>query len=247
MQKVIKKCKRCDESLTSKYSKIYCNKECYDSGPRGRRKTRKKMRCFLCAKEFTVIPSNPAKFCSMRCSRAERHGRSLNRINGKQILISKKCPICPRLFQWPQGFTYQKKYCSKKCELTIGRARIRQLGIANRKYTPEQAKERALKQGRQSYRRHIETRLFYYRKLSAIRKNIKGDFSKEQWNNIIKRQKNKCIKCRKPMSKPTIDHVIPISKWEVWTKTNHVSYECNDIENVQAMCSPCNSSKSNKL
>ncbi len=49
------------------------------------------------------------------------------------------------------------------------------------------------------------------------------------------------------IKKLTIDHKIPISKWEEYKKLNNLKYECNDIENIQPMCSSCNARKHNKI
>lgn len=70
-------------------------------------------------------------------------------------------------------------------------------------------------------------------------KNTQNTLTIQEWKEIIERQKNICLSCKRPFSeelKPTRDHIIPVSKGGSLTK-----------ENVQALCRPCNSSKFNKI
>ena len=89
----------------------------------------------------------------------------------------------------------------------------------------------------------------YRLKKRAKRKsyNIKGKFTKEEWKNLVKAHNNKCAVCKKNR-KLTVDHKIPISKWAIWIKDHpEITYECNDIENIQPLCQSCNSQKGSKI
>ena len=73
-----------------------------------------------------------------------------------------------------------------------------------------------------------------------------GKITIGEWEQIKKNQKYKCNMCGK-IKKLTIDHIIPVSKWKEWSKMNKPKYQCGDKENIQGLCSICNSKKSNKL
>jgi 5-methylcytosine-specific restriction endonuclease McrA len=69
--------------------------------------------------------------------------------------------------------------------------------------------------------------------------NLECTLTLEEWNNIIKKQKNKCARCGKNFTKsraPAKDHIIPASKGGGLTR-----------ENVQALCKSCNSKKRDTL
>ena len=57
-----------------------------------------------------------------------------------------------------------------------------------------------------------------------------------QWEDILKIQRGRCHWCRQKMKKPTLDHVIPLTK-----RGLHVA------ENIVAACGPCNSRKRDKI
>lgn len=107
-----------------------------------------------------------------------------------------------------------------------------------------------LERGRKCYRKHIEQRRFYYRQLDCKRRNIGGKHNYKQWLKLKKRYNSVCQICRKkePEIKLTEDHIIPISKWNEWIK-NHpeIVYQCNDIDNIQPLCFPCNMRKFNHI
>jgi 5-methylcytosine-specific restriction endonuclease McrA len=44
----------------------------------------------------------------------------------------------------------------------------------------------------------------------------------------------------------TVDHIIPLSKWQEYKVKYNPNYEGNDIENIQPLCWNCNIKKSNK-
>lgn len=145
---------------------------------------------------------------------------------------------------------YFKKYCSRKCWYE----NIKKNGIYNKgksKFISEEEKRLTmLRQGRESYRRHIQTRLFYYRQLSIIRRGVRGKFTKQEWEEMKRKFNYSCADCLKkePEIKLSIDHIIPISKWSEWLLRNPtVQYQCNDIQNIQPLCKSCNSKKHNKL
>lgn len=76
-------------------------------------------------------------------------------------------------------------------------------------------------------------------------KGLDGDFSIQQWKDLIEKCEYKCVRCGK-VKKLTYDHIIPLSKWPEWAKQNKPTYRANDIQNIQPLCGRCNSSKGNK-
>ncbi len=94
------------------------------------------------------------------------------------------------------------------------------------------------------------------KKIKQKNYNIKGDFTEKQWGNLKKQYNYICILCNqkepfldnKVTVELTVDHIIPISKWNIWIKDHpEITYECNQIENIQPLCHSCNSSKNNRL
>lgn len=73
----------------------------------------------------------------------------------------------------------------------------------------------------------------YYKRLS----NAQGKHTKTEWENVKLKHNYTCIGCNKkePAIKLTKDHIRPLSKGGN-----------NYISNIQPLCKPCNSSKSNK-
>lgn len=76
-------------------------------------------------------------------------------------------------------------------------------------------------------------------KRRARKKNTKITLTANQWGKILINQNNRCNICNKKFTKKrfaTMDHIIPLSLGGDLT-----------FENIQALCSSCNSSKNNKL
>lgn len=62
-----------------------------------------------------------------------------------------------------------------------------------------------------------------------------GSFTAAEWKALCKKYKYRCLCCGK-RRKLTADHVIPVSKGG-----------SSNIENIQPLCGPCNSSKRDKI
>jgi 5-methylcytosine-specific restriction endonuclease McrA len=64
---------------------------------------------------------------------------------------------------------------------------------------------------------------------------LQGTHTLEQWEKLKEKFGQRCAKCKqqRPLTR---DHIIPVSK-----------NGSNDISNIQPLCGPCNSSKSNHL
>ena len=77
-------------------------------------------------------------------------------------------------------------------------------------------------------------------------KGLDGDFSIQQWKDLLVKYDNKCAMCGK-VKKLTYDHKIPLSQFREWAEKNHPDYRANDIENIQPLCGRCNGSKGAKI
>lgn len=71
--------------------------------------------------------------------------------------------------------------------------------------------------------------------------NCEGDFTQQEWNDLLDRYENKCLCCGKKAEdtregKLTQDHVIPLSLGG----TNYIS-------NIQPLCFSCNAKKHTKM
>jgi len=76
-------------------------------------------------------------------------------------------------------------------------------------------------------------------------KGLDGEFSVQQWKDLVEKYEGKCAMCGK-QKKLTFDHIVPLSRFTEWAKENGVKYRANDIENIQPLCLSCNSSKKDK-
>jgi len=75
-------------------------------------------------------------------------------------------------------------------------------------------------------------------KRRSLSESVPATLTLEEWSEILKIQKNRCAICGKEFGedlKPTKDHIIPV------IMKGHLS-----MDNVQATCKSCNSSKSDK-
>ena len=248
------KCHYCGKDLKrgqrhNKYG-YYC-RGCWNK-ENGFRRIKTYRKCQQCGKEFRTYPSNikrgNGKFCSRKCHFKYnigkpspcrgRHWKQKNRKPDKFI----KCKICGKEFI-THSWWKNRQYCGMNCYMKINSERMRKWCLSKIKYkTKEEKRLVMLKFGRESYRRHIKTRLFYYRNLSFKRRNAIGKFTLIEWEKKKKEFGYKCAICgileeellNKTGMGLTIDHIIPISKKGM-----------NNIENIQPLCKSCNSRKSN--
>lgn len=198
-----------------------------------------KSTCLNCKIEITHT-NLLRKFCSLKCYREHRYRPFIEK-------ITKTCILCNNQFTFSKNRKYHRKYCSSACYMKVCKPRMRVVGLSMKKYSTEEKRLRDLESGRKSYRKNIEKRLLYYRKLSAIRRGVKGNFTQDEWQRVLENQSYCCNLCKLEMDNPTIDHIIPISRWKEWNKNNTVHYECNNIQNIQALCKSCNSRKHDKV
>ncbi len=149
-----------------------------------------------------------------------------------------------RIKKWKTDHPEETKAQAKKYRRTH-RKEIRENNAEYRKRTEEERKE----YNAEYYKKHPEEykrRLNKWRKENpdkaaaqvhkrrALRTKAGGSYTKEEWEALKKKHKNKCLRCKKS-KKLTPDHVVPISK-----------DGSSNIENIQPLCQPCNSQKGSK-
>jgi len=150
------------------------------------------------------------------------------------------------------------KYCSKKCwgkygsfgftkGMKIPKGSLSKMGDKNpmriHGIKPEhlQALHKGAKKYQDSIRVSKEHKRIVKRLCELVRNNTKrgngGSFTKNEWEEIKKKQEYKCLHCKKqePEIKLTVDHIIPISKGGTSFK-----------ENLQGLCRKCNAKKGTK-
>lgn len=235
----VNKNKNCSKFEFSK--RKYCSNLCYSKSIKV---IRDKEMCCICGELF-FQKSTKKRTCSFKCGMT---------LKSKESRTERRCLFCGKIFWF--FIKFPRKYCSHKCtsQCPIFRKNqsIIKKGISTKKKgttkfkSDDERNQAYLLSGRKSYRKHIEKRLIYYRLLSYKRKNIKGSFTKEQWYELIEKNNNKCTICKEE-KKLTIDHIIPISKWDIYYEKYKPKYQCNDIENIQPLCKSCNSRKHNKV
>lgn len=246
-----KKCSGCDGLITKRFkSELEPAKYCSNLCRARSRIILREFACQFCNKKI-ILQGKDVKglvhYCSKECLLMKRNERRTGE--------NRVCKECSSVF-----YVYKSqpfiRFCSRSCmyknkdvrdvfkKINLGRTSWRK-GTTKFK-NAEEKRQSNLRSGRKSYRKNIEKRLFYYRNLANIRKGISGNFTKEEWENLKKEQNYKCKICDE-VKTLTIDHIIPISKWNAWKKENRVNYECNDLQNIQGLCKSCNSRKSNKL
>ncbi len=170
----------------------------------------------------------------------EQKRREQRKLANAAPLASKTCPKCGetkiadefyRNVRMSGGLTPYCKDCIRKDRREAGQAGQYK---KNREYLKGSEAEKRywnsdkgkLNRKRQNARRRAQL------------KKSQHTLTVEDWNEVLRKQNFECNHCHKPFSQdlpPTVDHVLPVSLGGGTTK-----------ENVQALCSECNSRKGNR-
>jgi 5-methylcytosine-specific restriction endonuclease McrA len=95
--------------------------------------------------------------------------------------------------------------------------------------------------------------LFAVRGRRIKQRGLGGSHTPQQWQDLLKQFEFACARCgrKQPEVQLVRDHIIPISIWVKfwgpWIVNGWLPFQCNDIDNIQPLCSSCNNEKSDKL
>lgn len=181
--------------------------------------------------------------------------------------MRKQCKHCKKIFIQPH---FNSKYCSLSCKMKFyGKRYQKRIFDYNKKYYKSntdkykklwteyyqankdklnaRSRERYYflkeskpdllrkwnKNGRKKYRKTSNGSLVH--RLDSQRRRSLGTINKKEWLEKLESFGGKCVNCGSS-EKITIDHIIPVSKGGT-----------NDTNNLQPLCSHCNSSKGTKI
>jgi 5-methylcytosine-specific restriction endonuclease McrA len=190
--------------------------------------------CIICSKEFDAYRSG--KLCSDACRREKERQRNSIRTATKEYQEKQKKY---RKKTRSEHAKKQREYHNLNRELINLRSRQRYAE------NPEPAKLQAKEWSRKNKKRvsinnkawvkanHDRVRASQHKHRSAKKFNG-GSYSVSEWESLCKKYNYRCLGCGKKR-KLTADHVIPISKGGT-----------SNIDNIQPLCGPCNSSKGTK-
>ena len=97
---------------------------------------------------------------------------------------------------------------------------------------PDKKSER----NRNYWKENPEKKREYDRNRRARKQRAEGNFTSREFNQLCEQYDYRCLMCGKKKAKLTADHVIPLVKGGV-----------NTIDNIQPLCTRCNSSKNDKI
>jgi 5-methylcytosine-specific restriction endonuclease McrA len=206
--------------------------------------------CKIC---LTELPprgvGNPRLYCSTKCKEKARpkteKRRNQKRESYKNHYQKNKTSILEKNKKWFSSNPgrhrgYISKY--KETNADMLRRKARQYAQENRDKRIEykkQYRERFPEKNQQWVKENLEKVRLNARRGNHKRRSNKarngGSFTSTEWLDLLNRYEHKCLCCGEKNIVLSIDHVIPISKGGI-----------NSIENIQPLCSSCNSRKGNK-
>lgn len=144
---------------------------------------------------------------------------------------------------WKELLEYKKQWRLKHHEADLERKRkwrkenpqYHTEYMRNRYNTDEEFREKMKKESLKNRKKNILKHYVREHQYRAKRKNAKGNFTIDEWQEILNKNNNKCVICGS-FEHLSIDHIIPITKGG----TNYAS-------NLQPLCRGCNSRKGNKI
>lgn len=190
--------------------------------------------CSICNKEFDGYRSS--KLCSDECRVEKELQRSRSRAKTKEF---KKKQLQYREAHRTELSARQRAYHKANKE-TINAAKRQQYA-----QDPEPAKRQAKAWAKTNKKRVAKNnkawvkanpdrvRASQHKHRSAVQGNG-GSYTAAEWKTLCKQYNYKCLDCGK-RRKLTADHVVPVSKGGT-----------SNIDNIQPLCSPCNSRKGAK-
>lgn len=190
----------------------YCTAECYRANRSGDKNPKWRgglvsAACAGCGTSIEILlckVDGARRYCSNDCRVKHQRGAAAPTWRGGEI--ERTCEACGGVFVVRFSKAETSRFCSARCT-----------GIGQRVYPNPKIRTRE-----KTHRRRIR---------ESAAKLAAPAHTWEQWEDIMRRAKFRCVKCGKKKVL-TRDHIIPLSKGGT-----------DDITNIQPLCRPCNSRK----
>ena len=181
----------------------------------------------------------------------------------KKFRIQKECLGCGTKLEVPKHLIERKKFCSRQCKGKASHSSFKDGHKGywlDKKHSKESNEKRSEalkdKQKTEEHARKIgighskekctfwkggitdkKRKTFLEARRRAKKKESLGGHSQEEWENLKKEYGYKCLWCGRNETeiKLTQDHILPLSKGGT-----------DNIDNIQPLCSVCNSRKKDK-
>jgi len=167
------------------------------------------------------------------CKKCEKQYNEENKERAKQYYIDNKEEVIKRNKKW-------KENNKEKVEIYMKEYYLKYY-LDNEEYFIEYQKQYLQTPQGKLTRKNSN----HKRRLAKLGTDTKNKITMEQWDDILLLQNNKCIICNREFTedfKPTMDHIIPLSKHKEFPDV-----DINSKDNIQALCRSCNSRKYTKL
>lgn len=222
----ISKCKTCSKEVRREFSQSEKGKAAYQKWYSTVDKAERMK------KQQEYRKTETGKAVMSKYEKSEKGKTKTKRYSQKdQAKIKKRAALARRMAN-PEYREMTRAYWRKKNAEESAKKRFKKYITSQKGKIRKLAKDRQYKKsplGLESAKRNNAKR----KRLLA---NAECTLTFQEWTEIQKAQNHLCFYCKKPMEKPTQDHVIPVSRGGNHTK-----------ENVVAACLPCNLKKGNRL